>query len=130
MTIQEVIACSTFIVDPTVYKYYLVAAYRQPEAHLQVIHNGSEITVITKESNAGLLDILQTNPEQWRLLNIRCGSPFYCQGFIAAVSSALAAEKIDLTITSTFEYDLVFVQQEKLERAVECLKEIGFQYKN
>jgi hypothetical protein len=129
MTIQEVIASSTFFVDPAPYRYHLVSAYRKPEVHLQVIHNGEEITVITKEGNESMLEILKTNPERWRLLNIRCGNPFYCQGFIAAISQALAAAGIDITITSTFEYDLVFVQEEKLESALHRLKEIGFRYK-
>lgn len=129
MTIQEVIACSDFNVDSAVYFYHLVKSYRKPEFHLQVIHNGPEITVITKKGNEQLLDIIKTNPEHWRLLSIRCGNPFYCQGFIAAISRSLAAAKIDITITSTFEYDLVFVQEEKLEEAVRCLREIGFQYK-
>jgi hypothetical protein len=66
------------------------------------------------------------NKEQWKLVNIRCGNPFYCVGFIAFITDALAIAGIDIVIISGFSTDLILVMQQDLERAVEVLVGIGF----
>ncbi|MCD6068232.1 MAG: hypothetical protein K0S33_3058 [Bacteroidetes bacterium] len=127
-SIKEVIAASEFVSEPAIYRYYLVRSYMQAAAHLKIIHNRSEITVVTSEENEHLLEVLEANPEKWRLLRVRCGKPFYCVGFIAGITHALAEAGIDITIASTFEYDLLLVQEENLQKAIICLKELGFRY--
>lgn len=125
LKIKEVFKLSEFSIDAAVYKYYLVSKYNEPDKHLMIINNVSEITVVTKTENANLLTILDENKENWRLLNIKCGKPFYCVGFLAAISAAIAEEGIDITITSTFEYDFIFVQENFLEEVSGIIQSLG-----
>lgn len=125
-SIKEVIASSEFALEEGVYRYYLVHSYNKPELHLQVIHNKTEITVVTLETNAHLLAIKETNPEKWNLLTIKCSKPFYCVGFLASITQALAAASIDVVVTSTFEYDLVLVQEKNCKKVVATLCGLGF----
>lgn len=128
--LQNVINNSNYSIDKRSYIYYLVDSVREHHRHLQVIHLHNEITVVTKPENESYLDIKKRNKENWKLIKIRCGNPFFCHGFIAAISSALAEQKIDITITSSFEYDLVLVQEKDLDLADKTLQKIGFRKEN
>jgi hypothetical protein len=123
--IKEVYQLSQFSIDNAIYKYYLVGNYTEPQRHLMIVNNGNEITVVTKEENAHLLTVLNVNKENWRLINIKCGKPFYCVGFLAGISEAFAKNGIDITITSTFEYDFIFVQEKFLEEAILIMISLG-----
>lgn len=123
--IKEVYQLSQFSVDDAIYKYYLVSNYTEPQSHLMIVNNGNEITVVTKEENAHLLAIIDVNKENWRLINIKCGKPFYCVGFLADISEAFAKNGIDITITSTFEYDFIFVQEKFLEEVSRIMQSLG-----
>ncbi|HYO21509.1 MAG TPA: ACT domain-containing protein [Flavisolibacter sp.] len=124
--LQAVIAASWFTVDEAVYVYASVTAVPEPEKHLLVVRDGAEITVATDEKHLPLPNCRQVNDEQWRLVNIRCGNPFYCVGFIASITDALATAGIDIVIISSFSNDLILVMQQDLERAVNVLVGIGF----
>ncbi len=124
--IGDVIRASWFTLDDVAYAYARVREVRNPERHLMVIRDADEITVVTAVENLGSLDEHEANGERWRLINIRCGKPFYCVGFIAAISDALAREGIDLVIASAFTNDLVLVMERDLERSVAALERVGF----
>lgn len=128
--IKEVYSLSNFSVDDAMYKYYLVSNFNDPQSHLMIINNGDEITVVTKEGNAHLLTVLDVNKENWRLINIKCGKPFYCVGFLAGISEAFANKGIDITITSTFEYDFLFVQEQFLNEGIAILEQLGIKINN
>ena len=124
--IGDVIRASWFTLDDVAYAYARVREVRHPERHLMVIRDADEITVVTAFENLGSLGDHDANAERWRLINLRCGKPFYCVGFIAAISDALAREGIDLVIASAFTNDLVLVMEKDLERGVAALERAGF----
>ena len=124
--LEPVIASSWFTVDEAVYVYASVSSVPEPEKHLLVVRDGEEITVVTNTAHLPLYGCLKMNGEQWKLVNIRCGNPFYCVGFIASITDSLALAGIDIVIISSFSNDLVLVMQQDLERAIEILVKIGF----
>lgn len=125
-TLEPVIASSSFTVDPGTYIYASVREVHDAEKHLQVINDGKELTIVTDISNLPLKEVISINNEQWKMISIRCGNPFYCVGFIAYISDTLAVNGIDMVITSTFTYDLVMVMERDLERAQQALVSAGF----
>ncbi|MEO8770715.1 MAG: ACT domain-containing protein [Ferruginibacter sp.] len=124
--LSEVIKLSWFTVEDGAYIYTSVKEIKHPEKHLMLINDGKEITVVTLEENLPLLGAYEANKDKWRLINIRCGNPFYCSGFIAHITNALAAKGIDIVLTSSFSNDLVMVMERDLEVSVGTLVEIGF----
>ena len=126
-TIREVIAASWFTLDPTVYAYARATAVGESSPHLMVIRDGDEITVVTAVANLPALGEHECNPERWRLLNVRCGRPFYCVGFIASIADAMARAGIDIVLASAFSNDLVLVMEKDLEAAISVLIGVGFQ---
>lgn len=124
--LDAVIAASWFTVDEAVYVYASVTKVTEPEKHLLVVRDGTEITVATNTEHLPLPYCLRINKDEWKLINIRCGNPFYCVGFIASITDALAITGIDIVIISSFSNDLILVMQHDLDRAVEVLVGIGF----
>ena len=125
--LAPVIAASWFTIDKGTYVYASVAEVKDPAKHLMVIRDGQEITIVTEMNNLPLSGNYQLNKEHWKMLNIRCGNPFYCVGFIAYITDVLAVEGIDIVITSSFSNDLVLVMEADLEKAVTLLSDAGFQ---
>jgi hypothetical protein len=124
--LEPVIAASWFTVDEAMYVYASVSEVPEPEKHLLVVRDGTEITVATDARHLPLPHCLQVNKERWKLVNIRCGNPFYCVGFIAAITDALASAGIDIVIISGFSNDLILVMQQDLDKTIEVLTGIGF----
>lgn len=124
----SVIAASWFTVDKAEYVYASVSKVTDAEKHLLVVRDGTEITVATDAKNLPLRDCLHVNKEKWKLINIRCGNPFYCVGFIATITDALAVAGIDIVIISSFSNDLILVMQQDIEKAMEILIGIGFSH--
>lgn len=127
--LSEVIKASWFSLEPGVYVYCRVQEVDHPEKHLMIVRDGQEITVVTREENLSLLGSYEANNEKWHLLNIRCGNPFYCPGFIATITTGMAEEGIDIVITSSFSNDLIMVMEKDLDQAVEILRNMGFEKK-
>ena len=120
------IHASWFTIEPGTFIYTRVKEVPDARNHLLVIHDRDEITVVTDEKNLADLGNYESNKEKWKLLNIRCGKPFYCVGFIAYITGALATVGIDIVITSSFSNDLILVMENDLERAAAVLVEKGF----
>lgn len=127
--LKEVIKLSSFIVTNERYVYTSVKEISSPEKHLMIINDGNELTIVTEENNLPLLGEYESNKERWRLLNVRCGNPFYCVGFIAYITGALAEYGIDIVITSSYSNDLILVMEKDLEAGIKVLVEIGFEQK-
>ncbi|MDB3904883.1 ACT domain-containing protein [Crocinitomicaceae bacterium] len=128
--LKAVILSSWFTVEKGVYVYTKVSEVRAPEKHLMVTRDHDEITVVTECSNLLKLGAYERNPDNWVLLNIKCGNPFYCKGFLAAIASVFASEEIDITLTSTYTNDYLMVQEQNKEQAISTLIGIGFMQKN
>tara|TARA_B110000495_G_scaffold109245_1_gene94484 strand:- start:227 stop:643 length:417 start_codon:yes stop_codon:yes gene_type:complete len=128
--LKKVIQTSWFTIENGLYVYAKVTNVHTPEKHLIVTRDSDEITVVTKTSNLADLGDYERNPDNWVLLNIKCGNPFYCEGFLAAIASAFASKGIDITLTSTYTNDYVMVQQKNIDKATSLLKNIGFRQKD
>ncbi len=124
--LQPVIDSSWFTIDEGTYVYAQVNEVLQSEKHLMVVRDVDEITVVTESSNLPFIKYQQRNKESWKLINIRCGNPFYCVGFIAHITGLLAHAGIDVVLVSTFSNDLVLVIEKDLQHAVSVLIEAGF----
>lgn len=127
--LKAVIQSSWFTVENGLYTYAKVTNVYTPEKHLIVTRDSDEITVVTKTSNLSELGDYERNPDNWVLLNIKCGNPFYCKGFLAAIASVFASEEIDITLTSTYTNDYLMVQEQNKEQAISVLVGIGFMQK-
>jgi len=125
--LQKVIDLSSFTIDEGVYVYTRVKDVINPENHLIVTRDSDEITVVTDVNNLKDLGEFERNEENWKLINIRCGNPFYCVGFLAAISSQTAMNGIDITMTSTFTNDYIMVKEDELDKCTKLLIELGFQ---
>ena len=124
--LEGVIAASWFTVEDGAYVYASVTQITEPEKHLLVVRDGTEVTVATEVQNLPLPYCLKVNADEWKLINIRCGNPFYCVGFIASITDALATAGIDIVIISSFSNDLILVARQDLQKTVGILREIGF----
>jgi hypothetical protein len=124
--LQPVIAASWFTIDPRSFIYASVQQVIHAEQHLMITRDGTEITIVTDTNNFPLDGGCVVNKEKWKLVNIRCGNPFYCVGFIAFITGSLANAGIDIVLVSSFSNDLVLVMEKDMGEAVKILKEIGF----
>lgn len=127
---QQVIRQSDFYLEADY--FYVVQALRvgTPHLHRLLCHDEKETTVITTEALLGDLDIVARNKEQWCLFVINCANPFYCVGFLTAISTAMTKAGLDILLTSTFSRDLVFVPQQHSNQAAVVLQQLGFRQQN
>ena len=128
--LDKVIQTSWFTLEKGIHVYTKVPEVRSPEKHLIVTRDEDEITVVTELSNLSSLGDYERNPDNWLLLNIKCGNPFYCEGFLAAIASVFASNGIDITLTSTYTNDYVLVQEQNIEPSITLLQDIGFTFKD
>ena len=95
-----------------------------------ITQDSDETTVVTDIKNLKYLGDYERNAENWKLINIRCGNPFYCVGFLAAISSQTALNGLDITMTSTYTNDYVMCKEEELEQCTNLLISLGFSHKS
>jgi len=123
-SIDDVLTASTFHFGG-VYVWARVREVRDHGRHLLIARDEKEITVVTVPEHLASLDVLETNRDRWLLLAIDCAIPFYCVGFISAISARLGAAGLDILVISTFSRDLFFVKEEEGEKAAAVLRAIG-----
>ena len=128
--LQEVIDCSWFTIDEGTFAYTKVRKIKNVKNHLIITQDSDEITVVTDIKNLKDLGDYERNAENWKLINIRCGNPFYCVGFLAAISSQTALNGLDITMTSTYTNDYVMCKEEELEQCTSLLISLGFSHKS
>lgn len=128
--LQEVIDCSWFTIDEGTFAYTKVREIKNVRNHLIITQDSDETTVVTDIKNLKDLGDYKRNAENWKLINIRCGNPFYCVGFLAAISSQTALYGLDITMTSTFTNDYVMCKEEELEQCTNLLISLGFSHKS
>ena len=124
--LQEVINCSWFTIDEGTYAYTKVTEIKNVKKHLIITQDSDETTVVTDIKNLKDLGDYERNAENWKLINIRCGNPFYCVGFLAAISSQTALNGLDITMTSTYTNDYIMCKQEELNKCTNLLVSLGF----
>ena len=128
--LQEVIDCSWFTIDEGTYAYTKVTEIKNVKKHLIITQDSDETTVVTDIKNLKDLGDYERNAEDWKLINIRCGNPFYCVGFLAAISSHTALNGLDITMTSTYTNDYIMCKEEELEKCTSLLISLGFSKKS
>jgi hypothetical protein len=128
--LQEVIDCSWFTIDEGTFAYTKVREIKNVKNHLIITQDSDETTVVTDIKNLKDLGYYERNAENWKLINIRCGNPFYCVGFLAAISSQTALNGLDITMTSTYTNDYVMCKEEELEQCTNLLISLGFSHKS
>ncbi len=123
--LQEIIRNSTFEVMDGFYVYAKVAK-RPNEKHFMVSEDKDEITVVTKQENLGDLEFVERNKENYKLIALNISVPFYAVGFLAAVSSAIAKEGMNILIIATYSKDYILVREEHFDKSIKVLSNLGF----
>ena len=124
-TIEEIIRKSTFIIHQGAYVYTKARIRPEKGKHFMVSEDESEITVVTKEENLRFVEVIERNKEAYALIALHPSKPFYSVGFLAAVGNALAKQKMDILLLSTYSKDYVLVRVQDLDAAKSALIKIG-----
>ncbi len=124
--IKKIIESSSFVVHEGKFVYTKVRTAPPINEHFLVSKDADEITVVTKEENLTRLDVIERNKDDYSLIELKVSVPFYSVGFLAAVSSAIAKEGMNILIVSTYSKDYVMVRVEHTEKAVRTLLDLGF----
>lgn len=124
-TTRQVLRDSTFAVDPEPWVWVRANRVERPELHLIVIRDDRETTVVTREASLRHVEVAERNKDDWHLLSIDCANPFYCVGFLSAITTPMAQAGIDVLALSTFTRDYVFVKRADIDRARATLLATG-----
>ena len=88
-----------------------------------------EITIVTKKENLKRLSMIEKNKDDYHLIALNVSVPFYCVGFLAAITKAIAKEGMDVLVISTYSKDYILVKHGCLDKAITVLKKLGFKQK-
>jgi len=124
--IEQIIKQSTFKIEEGRFVYAKVSKNPSLDNHFMVTKDADEITVVTKEENLPELVLIEKNKDFYRLIALNVSIPFYCVGFLAVVSQAIAEEGMNILIVSTYSKDYIMVKDDKLEQAQSVLLKLGF----
>lgn len=125
-TLVDIIKTSTFRVIDGLWLYAKVASAPNIEDCFLISKDDDEITVAFEESKKDKMDILETNKDARRLIEVRVSAPFYAVGFLAAITGAISKKGCNNLVVSTYSKDYVLVTDEQFDRAREALLELGF----
>ncbi|KAF0689955.1 Aste57867_18599 [Aphanomyces stellatus] len=72
---------------------------------------------------AKMQDKIRTAPQTWRAIQIHLG-PMVAEfpGVVSFLSKLLAEDNISILNMSTYDTDIIYVQEDKLDQAVDCLR--------
>ena len=126
--LQKVIKESSFKQLPEDF-YYLKAKSVPSGSHFLIAKDDDEITVVTSRDKVNQVEIKGQNKNLYTFFALSPTVPFYTVGFLAAVSSAIAAGDMNILIVSTFSKDYVGVQKEHASKARKALMSLGLQEK-
>ena len=127
VSVSEVIKSSIVIIHKSRYAYLQVKIVPPLGNHFLLSKDNDEATVITEEKNVP--SVGYEHIEKWfTLVEIKVSVPFL-PGFVAAVTSAFAAESLNALVLSTFSKDYLLIREEHSTKAFQLLKRMGFQMK-
>jgi uncharacterized protein len=138
MELDKVIAQSTFRVVADTYWMHgepisgapdLAPASQQPGTPActiwAVVTDETErTTIVSSPANPGAGDAEYYGP--LRAIRIRPSMPFNAPGFLAAATSAIAANNVSILAISTYSYDYIFTRSEHLATVITTLAARGF----
>lgn len=122
----EIIAESSFHVEPGLYVYTKVSETPASGDHFLVTRDADEITVVTRDVNVDQLKLIERNKDDYRLIAMNVSVPFYSVGFLATVSDAIAGKGLNVLIVSTYSKDYLLIKKDVLEKAKQALLDLGF----
>ena len=123
--LNDIIHASSFSIEDGMFVYAKVKSWPD-ENHFMVTKDGDEITVVTQSENVTTLDLIERNKDDYRLIALNVAIPFYCVGFLARISQAIADSGMNILIVSTYSKDYVLVKADQLEDARDTLLKLGF----
>lgn len=124
--LQKIIRTSTFHIEPGTWVYTKVRLVPHNK-HFLIAQDNDEITIVTTEDRLTELDLIERNKDNYVLIRVDISVPFYSVGFMAAVTSAIAAKKANILVVSTYSRDYFLVRTEHREIARQTMLELGFQ---
>lgn len=124
--LKQIIHSSTYRVMPGIFVYAKVSSLPQTGTHFLVAQDTDEITVVTTEDQLATLDLIERNKEDYKLIALEVSIPFYSVGFLAAVSTAIAAQGLNILIVSTYSKDYILVKVVDLSKTEAGLIYLGF----
>ncbi len=123
--LDDVIRASSFTVEDGVFIYAKVNTCQEGN-HFMVTRDNDEITVVTLSKNIPSLDLIERNKDDYHLIALNVSVPFYCVGFLAKVSEAIADNGMNILIVSTFSKDYILVKADCIKNARDTLLKLGF----
>lgn len=124
--LKDIIAKSTFEIQEGRFVYAKVKSAPEINNHFMVSKDKDEITVVTEEGNLEELDLIERNKDNYKLITLNVSVPFYSVGFLATVSNAIAKERMNILIVSTYSKDYIMVREDKLDTTRRVLLSLGF----
>ncbi|HLC70198.1 MAG TPA: ACT domain-containing protein [Patescibacteria group bacterium] len=124
--IDKIIQKSSFKIEEGRYIYAKVSEVLDMKNYFLVSRDVNEITVVTREENIAGLDIIERNKDDYRLIALNVSIPFYCVGFLATISQAIAEAGMNILIVSTYSKDYILVKAEAIDSAKSVLLRLGF----
>ena len=105
--------------------YVMAKAERPCRGAAVVIRDRKEITCLVKESRFRPENFLAVDAG-WKVITFDMILPFGLIGFLARVSGALANAGISICAFSSYSTDHILVKAIDLEKALACMKKLGF----
>lgn len=104
--------------------YAVVRTTTIPEDFVAVLKDYQETTVILDEVRLSGLSYEKAE-KNWKILSFETVLPFELVGFLAAVATVLATEKISIFALSAYSTDHIMVKADKLEQTQKALEKLG-----
>lgn len=108
----------------------LKVGYRIPEIIFKqefysITKTDEELSIVLDEDVNIQGDIIEHN---WRALKIVGTLDFSLVGILSKISTILAQSKISIFAISTYNTDYILIKEDKLEKAMEVLKENQYEF--
>ena len=98
-------------------------------AFASVTRTEEELSVVLPEANLTLCSGSEKCEKGWRVIKVEGPLDFALTGIMASLATALAEAGISIFVVSTYDTDYLLLKEEKLEEAIETLRQEGHQVK-
>lgn len=124
--LDEILRATTYRQVPGEFYYArLDKPPKNPADHFMVSCDQDEVTVVTKVENYENLGAVERNKDNYSLFELRVSVPFYAVGFLAKITSAIAAKGANILVVSTYSKDYILVRTEHTNLAKVTLRDLG-----
>lgn len=127
--LEKIIRKSNYEVIPGRFIYAKVSSIPKKGNHFMVSQDKDEITVVTTEDKLNDVQLIERNKDNYSLIALNVSVPFYSVGLLAVVSDAIAQQKMDILIISTYSKDYILIKDDQIDKARSALNKLGFEEK-